>query len=95
MVFVNENDVIREIQIRCDCGDGIIELTQFKEDKYVCMGYKTDAFYAYYKPTWQGVKRAIGIAWYALTGKSYRLFDIVLSEKDVKQLKQAINILEE
>lgn len=66
----------RRYLLPCDCGCGIMEF--IKDDGYVYMSYFPNGFYAYQ----HSIIKRIKAIWNLIMGKEYRLFDIVVKEKD-------------
>ncbi len=98
MIFENENETVRKINLECDCcltGCTFLEISQFKDDKFTCIAFYKKAINVTYKPVWYGIIEYVKSVWYALAGKDYFLHEVCINPENIKQLKEAINSLEE
>lgn len=97
MRIVKENWT-NETTVRCHCGCGEIQFTQWKDERYGYMSYNLPAFYAYQRPFWSRFKEGLQIIWCVLTGKQYRLFEVTLFDEDneqIRKFKEFANNIEE
>lgn len=97
MIFESDDGVYnrKRILLECSCGHGILEITQFIDDKEVYIGYKEDGWYTRYKPVRQNIKRFVKGLWRFLSGKEYEHYSILLSSYEIKELKEVISRLNE
>jgi hypothetical protein len=95
MIFKKDSQVFRRVLVECTCGCGVLEILQDKEDGAVFFNYKIDAFYSKQETPWSIIFNRLKMAWAALSGKEYSIFDIVLAPGDIHDLKQAINSIKE
>lgn len=95
MVYIGENEHSTKILIQCDCGCGIIDITQFKDDNVVYIGYLKQGFYQHQTPIFRSIYEYLRSVWYAIRGKDYLFYDMMLQPKNVKELKNAIASLKE
>ena len=75
--------------LQCVCGCGIVNFERYKDEveDTVLISYYPLGFYAYQK-VWKEKIKAI---WYILTGKYYRLFDIIAPYEDFKKLAEELD----
>lgn len=84
---------IAKIYLECDCGHGMIEISQFS-DGIVFIGYKEDGWHTRYHPVRYSIKRFFENLWTVISGKEYEHYSILLQGYEVEALKKAINTLE-
>lgn len=82
------------IVVRCNCNCSFLS---FDKDENDSIWYITSYMNTYFTEQiniWAVIKERIKMAWYALIGKKYYLFDIVLDQKTmeylVEQLKKRV-----
>ena len=88
-----EKDIII---IRGDYGDGLISIEIWdREDKdwvayFVCY---SQLFVSGQTSFWDIVADRIKFAWFAIRGKKYQLFDILVTREDLEKLRDELNHL--
>jgi len=96
MIYSNENEDIRKIIVECDCGCGSLEISQWKDDGTVWIGYNDDAFTSHQRPIRTAIKNYFKRLWCSLVGKDYLFFDLsIIHKKTITDLKEAILALDE
>lgn len=97
MVLSNENKDTKLVIVNCDCGcDDAIQLKKLKFDSVdepeYYLSILTSQFYSKQSSLLKLIKQRLVSAWKMLTGKEYRLCEIILTKQDlddfIKQLKE-------
>jgi hypothetical protein len=75
--------------IECDCGCGILQLASdmWEGQEEITISYYLPGFYAYQSPGWFGLKERLHLIWSAITGKQYKLYEIILDGKNLEDFK--------
>lgn len=90
MISKNEDNEKREVFVKCMCGGcGILDVIQDKDNSVVYMTFHTTPS----SPSWT-LSEWFRSVWFAITGKTYFFYDLVLDKQDVIDLKEAIACLE-
>jgi hypothetical protein len=95
MILTDKNN--SKIIIECDCGCEAIELSKWEvteNTKEYCLSILTMAFYANQKGFFEKLFKRIKFAWHIITTGTHRLQEIILNEKDFRELKEVINKFE-
>jgi hypothetical protein len=74
----------RSVIVRCDCGSEFICFEYDGEEHFINL--YIDTFYANQTSFFGAIKERVKMAWYALTGKKYYLFDIQVSKENMDKL---------
>ena len=88
----------KELLLRCTCKScGILAFDYDAQDKDYEFMYLT-----YYSNAWDGrgnhwykIFESLKMIWFILTGKEYRMFDIILDKESIEELKDFMMGLEE
>jgi hypothetical protein len=82
----------QKLLVQCDCGCGILQLEKFDWDgqEELTISYNLPAFYAYQSPGTYSIKERLKLIWAAITGKQYRLYEIIIDGKNLEDFKQKI-----
>lgn len=83
---MNNNHVFH---LDCSCGCGGWRIT--KDEDYFYLDHYTMTFFSSSETAWQRLVNRIKFAWFALSGKSYSLSDIVIEKEDMQGFKDFIN----
>ena len=91
-----------ELTVKCSClgSCGILKLSKFDwEDdgtKDVCLEYFEPVFFTKQDGIFRTLIHRIKLGFYMLIGREFSLFDMILDEKEVKNLKNyLVNLLED
>lgn len=90
----------RELFLPCSCGGcGIVGLSYDVSDKadgdeYMYLSYYPNAWYER-QSIWRRIWKTIKMIWFILIGKEYLMFDIVLENKGIADLREFMNGLED
>lgn len=75
--------------LSCDC---LCSFLQFVEDDgLVYMAYYRSSFYSEQFSFMESVKEYFKNVWFAVTNKNFRLYDVVLTDEQVKKLAEFLN----
>jgi hypothetical protein len=79
----------KQLFIQCNDYCGIIQLEEWdwEGQKEVFISYNLPAFYAYQSPGWSGIRERLHLIWAAITGKQYKLYEIILDGKNLEDFK--------
>lgn len=88
--FVENKRFSKTIIVRCDCGCGQLEITQF-DDGYAFLGYSSRQSSS---PIKSAIYDRLKMIWCAITGKEYLLYDVIIPSEKIAELKSAISQLE-
>lgn len=78
-----------KIVVECDCGCSVISLQVFDEkDETFVMSHFYSSFYSKQEDTWEILKRKAQMIWFIITGKEFRLYDVILSKENALQIKK-------
>ena len=80
-------------RIECNCGVGEILFTYDDDLTYpwFFVSYRADAFYSGQCGVWCTLWNRIKSARFLLSGKEYRLYEVVVESRDITRLKDWIN----
>ncbi len=81
------NDHVFHLDCGCGCGGWRIA----KDDDSYYLEHYAKTFYSMQESGWKRMAKRIQFAWYALTGKSFRLSDIVIAKEDMKRFREFVN----
>ena len=83
------------INVPCDCGHGIfsIEVFDWDDDWDAYFLYYEQAFSSNQTSFWSIIKDRAKFAWFAIRGKKYRLFDILVTRENLEKLRDELNRL--
>jgi hypothetical protein len=84
------NQQENELLIQCDCGCGILKLEKdiWQGIEELTISYNLPAFYAYQSPGTYSLKERLKLIWAAVTGKQYRLYEIIIDGKNLEDFKE-------
>lgn len=89
MVLKNSLEEIKEILIQCSCGTHLFKIISIDNDYYFeiwastfCTKQRGNIF--------QRMSHRLKMIWFAISGKEFRLDDIILEEKDIDELITAL-----
>jgi hypothetical protein len=83
-----------KFNIECECGCAILSFADFTDEpneKYIIMSHYGSTFAEKQMGVFETIKRRVALAWHMLTGKEYRLYDIVIEKEKFKEFKKFIN----
>jgi len=82
-----------KILIECDCGCSILNIAKDDDDDFAYLNtYRAD-FFTEQDGFWDLFKKRIKSVWYAILGKDFYLYEIVLDKDKIEQLKKIVNEL--
>lgn len=84
-------DTKNTLYVECECGCGILNFTRFDDDNFIYLNYYSSAFYEMQHGIWDKFKHRIKYIWYAILGKDFRYYEIVLSPEKIKELQEYFN----
>lgn len=61
------------------------------EDKELYISYLTPNFYSQQRNWPDSFKRAVKLAWSILTGKEFRLYELIISDKQLEEFKKFVS----
>lgn len=81
------------IVIRCECGVETMEIQKerFGEANEYFISISTQEFYSKQRGIMQIIKDRLKFVWFALSGKEYRLMELILTEEDFSKFKELVN----
>ena len=75
----------RKLDITCNDGCGIIRFDYFDED-FLAVSYYQDAFYS--DGIFSIILKRLKMAFYALTGKEFLMYEAILYKEDIDKFKE-------
>ena len=89
-------EVLKKIRFNssCTCGCGGIEYDFFTNDKDLVFSVYQSAFYAKQDGIFKTIWHRIKLAWFALIGKEYRLYEGLLDQEDIVALREFLKSLD-
>ena len=82
-----DNIVQKVFNLNCDClGENITFI--FDDEIYISCNLAL--FNAYQRPVKETLRRFFKMIWYAISGKEYRLYDIVIGKDRLEEFKKFI-----
>jgi hypothetical protein len=84
------NETHNDFELRCDCGCGKLQFTRWEDDKDFALfiEYFYPMFYAKQQNIFSVLVERLKFVWFILRGKEYSLYDLVLTEDDLKRFKE-------
>lgn len=88
-----ENIWTKEISVKCSCGCGVLELSQWKDDGMSFISYYVRAFDSSQETVWDKFKERIKILWnVVILGKKHYFYDVVIDDnKTLDELKKFVS----
>jgi hypothetical protein len=77
--------------IKCDCTMELLEIEPC-DDEYIISLY-VDCFYEEQKRAYQVIWDRLKCAWFMLSGKKHRLFELCLTKEKFEEFKKEISLL--
>ena len=71
----------------CTCGCGGLEYDYFKDDNDLVFSVYQSTFYSKQEGVFKLIWHRIKLAWFALIGKEYRLYEGLLENKEIAELR--------
>ena len=77
----------RMVFVRCEDHCGNLTIDRWDEDDFTeyFISYNVPAFSSLQSNRWYDFKEKIKFLWMILTGKEYRLYELIIREKDFEQ----------
>ena len=79
----------KSFKLPCDCGCGIVQVSKFIDGEG-SIDYFGSCFYEWQSPIIYHITESLKAIWCILTGKRYRLYEIVISEETWEDFKKFV-----
>jgi len=81
----------KNIFVRCEDHCGNLTIDRWDEDGFTeyFVSYNIPAFYAFQPGGWHEFKEKLKFFWFILTGKEYRLYELILHEDTFEEFVNA------
>lgn len=83
------------IYIPCDCDCSILEISRFRDEPELYISLYVSGYYTYQNMLWKNLIENIKLIWNIITGKRYCLYEVVVGQSKVKELKDYLFSLEQ
>jgi len=92
-----EDTLVGEINIKCSCGCGVLEISQWKDDGMAFISYYVRAFDSSQETAWDKFRERIKILWNVVVlGKKHYFYDVVIDDnKTLNELKKFVSEMRE
>jgi hypothetical protein len=79
--------------IKCGCTRELLEIESIYDDQEYVISLYVDCFYEEQKRAYQIIWDRLKCAWFMLSGKKHRLFELCLTKEKFEEFKKEISLM--